>query len=40
MQIVTTKLPNEYIHTYQLQNIDSEGGGSKLPNTNCDQTTK
>ena len=35
MQIVTTKLPNENIQTYQLQMIDS-GGGDKLPNANCD----
>ena len=27
------------IQTYQLQMIDS-GGGGKLPNANCDQTTK
>ena len=38
MQIVT-KLPNENIQTYQLQMTDS-GGGGKLPNANCDQTTK
>ena len=38
MQIVT-KLPNENIQTYQLQMIDL-GVGGKLPNTNCDQTTK
>ena len=30
MQIVTTKLPNENIQTYQLQMIDS-GGRGKLP---------
>ena len=43
MQIVTTKLPNENIQTYQLQMIDSWGGGvnyqmqivtAKLPNEN------
>ena len=41
MQIVT-KLPNENIQNYQLAMFDSEGGGgfSKLPNANCDQTTK
>ena len=39
MQIVNTKLPNENIQTYQPQMINSRGGG-KLPNTNCDQTTK
>ena len=40
MQIVTTKQRNENIQTYQLQMIDSWGGG-KLPNANCDyQTTK
>ena len=33
MQIVT-KLPNENIQTYQLQMIDSGGGGTKLPNEN------
>ena len=38
MQIVT-KLPNENVQSYQLQMIDS-GGGGKLPNVNCDQTTK
>ena len=27
MQIVTAKLPNENIQTYQLQMIDSGGGG-------------
>ena len=37
MQIVT-KLPNENIQNYQLQMINS-GGGGKLPNANCDQTT-
>ena len=26
-QIVTTKLPNENIQTYQLQMINSQGGG-------------
>ena len=36
MQIVTTKLPNENIQTYQLQMIDFGGGGGKLPNANCD----
>ena len=40
MQIVT-KLPNENIQNYQLEMFDSDGGGvSKLPNANCDQTTK
>ena len=40
MQIVT-KLPNENIQNYQLEMFDSEGGGGgKLPNANCDQTTK
>ena len=41
MQIVT-KLPNENIQNYQLEMFDSrgEGGGGKLPNKNCDQTTK
>ena len=39
MQIVT-KPPNKNIQTYQLQMIDSGGGGDKLPNANCDQTTK
>ena len=44
MQIVTTKLPNENIQTYQLQMIYSGGGGrvnyqiqivtTKLPNEN------
>ena len=38
MQIVT-KLPNENIQNYQLEMFDSWGGG-KLPNANCDQTTK
>ena len=38
MQIVT-KLPNENIQNYQLEMFDS-GGGGKLPNANCDQTTK
>ena len=37
MQIVT-KLPNENIQNYQLEMSDS--GGGKLPNANCDQTTK
>ena len=37
MQIVT-KLPNENIQNYQLEMFDS--GGGKLPNANCDQTTK
>ena len=42
MQIVNTKVPNENIQTYQLQMIDSGGGGGgvKLPNANCDQTTR
>ena len=41
MQIVT-KLPNENIQNYQLEMFESdgEGGGCKLPNANCDQTTK
>ena len=40
MQIVT-KLPNENIQNYQLEMFDSDGGGGgKLPNANCDQTTK
>ena len=39
MQIVT-KLPNENIQNYQLQMINSGGGGGKLPNANCGQTTK
>ena len=42
MQIVT-KLPNENIQNYQLEMFDSDGKGggfSKLPNANCDQTTK
>ena len=40
MQIVT-KLPNENIQNYQLEMLDSGGGGGcKLPNANCDQTTK
>ena len=41
MQIVT-KLPNENIQNYQLEMFksDGEGGGCKLPNANCDQTTK
>ena len=40
MQIVT-KLPNENIQNYQLEMFDSGGGvGCKLPNVNCDQTTK
>ena len=42
MQIVTTKLPNENIQTYQLQMIDLGGGvnyqmqivSTKLPNEN------
>ena len=33
------QLPNENIQNYQPQMIDS-GGGGKLPNTYCDQTTK
>ena len=41
MQIVT-KLPNENIQNYQLEIFDSGRGGGegKLPNANCDQTTK
>ena len=42
MQIVT-KLPNENIQNYQLEMFNSGGGGGgggKLPNANCDQTTK
>ena len=39
MQIVT-KLPNENIQNYQLEMFDSGEGGGKLPNANCDQTTK
>ena len=39
MQIVT-KLPNENIQNYQLEMFDSEGGGEKLLNANCDQITK
>ena len=39
MQIVT-KLPNENIQNYQLEMFDSRGGGGKLLNANCDQTTK
>ena len=39
MQIVT-KLPNENIQNYQLEMFDSWGGRGKLPNANCDQTTK
>ena len=39
MQIVT-KLPNENTQNYQLEMFDLGGGGAKLPNTNCDQTTK
>ena len=38
MQIVNTKLPNGNFQTYQPQMIDSRWG--KLPNANCDQTTK
>ena len=38
MQIVT-KLPNENIQNYQLEMFNL-GGGGKLPNANCDQTTK
>ena len=38
MQIVT-KLPNENIQNYQLQRLIL-GGEGKLPNANCDQTTK
>ena len=34
------KLPNENIQNYQLEMFDSGGGGGKLPNANCDQTTK
>ena len=41
MQIVT-KLPNENIQNYQLEMFNSGGGelGCKLPNADCDQTTK
>ena len=41
MQIVT-KLPHENIQNYQLEMFDSGGGGEggKLPNANCNQTTK
>ena len=39
MQIVT-KLPNENIQNYQLEMFDFGGRGEKLPNANCDQTTK
>ena len=39
MQIVT-KLSNENVQNYQQQMINSGGGGGKLPNANCDQTTK
>ena len=35
---IVTKLPNENIQNYQLEIFES--GGGKLPNTNCDQTTK
>ena len=35
-----TKLPNDNIQNYQLEMFDSQGGVSKLPNANCDQTTK
>ena len=38
MQIVT-KLPNENLQTYQVQMIDSSGGGGKLPNANCEHQT-
>ena len=36
---IVTKLPNENIKNNQLEMFDS-GGRLKLPNTNCDQTTK
>ena len=39
MQIVI-KLPNENIQNYQLDMFDSDGRAGKLPNANCDQTTK
>ena len=35
---IVTKLPNENIQNYQLEIFES--GGGKLPNANCDQTTK
>ena len=35
---IVTKLPNENIQNYQLEMFNS--GGGKLPNANCDQTTK
>ena len=38
MQIVT-KLPNENIQNYQLEMFEFRGG-EKLPNANCNQTTK
>ena len=38
MQIVT-KLPNGNIQNYQLEMFDMRVGG-KLPNANCDKTTK
>ena len=38
---IVTKLPNENIQNYQLEMFNSGGGGgSKLPNANCDQTIK
>ena len=37
---IVTKLPNENIQNYQLEMIDSWGWGGKLPNANCDRTTK
>ena len=37
---IVPKLPNKNIQNYQLEMFDSWGGGCKLPNANCDQTTK
>ena len=37
-KILNYKLPNENIQAYQLQMIDSGGGGGgKLSNANCEQ---
>ena len=36
---IVTKLPNENIQSCQSQMTNS-GGGGKLPNVNCNQTTK